>query len=139
MAPKVNFYKLSVFLYQTYKFYMADQQFRNIFSPLLLLREGQFIKPVEGDGGVNIPIKVYTDSKNLHKAANTSALVEDSKLRLDLAILKESILSNDIEEFIHVEGRKMLADCLTKKGASSKLLMRIMKTGRMEDISGKYK
>ena len=97
------------------------------------------LKEMQGDGGVNIPIKVYTDSKNLHKAANTSALVEDSKLRLDLAILKESILSKDIEEFIHVEGRKMLADCLTKKGASAKLLMRIMKTGKMEDISGKNK
>ena len=35
-----------------------------------------------------VPIKVYTDSKNLVKAASTSALVEDSKLRLDLSILK---------------------------------------------------
>ena len=68
-----------------------------------------------GDCVRNIPIKVYTDSKNLHKAANSSALVEDSKLRLDLAMLKESIGMKEIDELVHVDRKKMLADCLTKK------------------------
>ena len=36
-----------------------------------------------------IPVKVYTDSKNLHKATNMSVLVKDSELRLDLKILKK--------------------------------------------------
>ena len=42
------------------------------------------LKEMQGEEVVNIPIKVYTDSKNLHKVAHSSALVEDSKLRFDL-------------------------------------------------------
>ena len=64
------------------------------------------LKEMQGDWGVNILIKVYTDSKNLHKAANTSALVEDSKLRLDLAILKESILSNEFKRVYSCRGQE---------------------------------
>ena len=49
------------------------------------------LKEMQGGKGVQIMIRVYMDSKNLYKKAYLSALVEDSKLRLDLAILKEYI------------------------------------------------
>ena len=39
------------------------------------------LEEMQGKDVVDILIKVYTDSKNLHRAVNTSVLVEDSKLR----------------------------------------------------------
>ena len=81
-----------------------------------------------------VPIKVYTDSNNSVKAASTSALVEDSKLRLDLAILKESLETEEIEELNFVKSGQMLANCLTKKGASSKSLMAVLRNGEMRDF-----
>ena len=70
---------------------------------------------MQGDSALEIPIKVCTKSKNLYRAVSTSALVEDSRLRLDRAILKETIRKKEIEEFVNVEGKRMLAECLTKK------------------------
>ena len=46
-----------------------------------------------------------------------------------MAILKESIENKEIEELVHVSGKQMLADGLTKKGASTKKLLDVMKNG----------
>ena len=51
-------------------------------------------------------------------------MVEDSKLRLVLTILKESMENKKIDKLIHVDGMKMVADCLTKKGAPAKAFLR---------------
>ena len=91
---------------------------------------GEVLGPTEQ----KVPIKVFTDSKNLCKAASTSAMVEDSKLRLDLAILKESLETREIEELNFVKSGKMLANSLTKKGASSKSLMAVLRNGEMRDF-----
>ena len=40
---------------------------------------------------MEIPIRVYTDSKNLHRVVSTLVLVEDSRFRVDLVMSKETI------------------------------------------------
>ena len=101
--------------------------------------EAVYIQAVLGEvfGQVEkkVPIIVHTDSKNLYKAVRTTALVEDSKLRLDLAILKESLETGEIEELNLVTSGQMLANSLTKKGASTKSLMRVIRDGDMEGCS----
>ena len=60
--------------------------------------------------------EIFTDSKNLWKAVQTTALVDDPRLRTDLAALKESLENKEITKINRIPGSEMLADCLTKKG-----------------------
>ena len=78
---------------------------------------------------IKIPMYVYTDSKNLWKSLHSTALVEDPRLRIDVAIIKESLEKGEIDQVIKVDSKNMIADSLTKKGASAKKLMELLKTG----------
>ena len=70
-------------------------------------------------------IKAYTDSKSLRDALHTSNSVEDLSLRVNIGRLREMINLGEIS--VHwVEGKKQLADVLTKRGASSENLLRVL-------------
>ena len=75
-----------------------------------------------------IPIKLRTDSKNLHNAVISSTLAENPRMRVDISKLKESLKKEELKEFTHVCGKKMLANVLTKKGAPGFALMEILRT-----------
>ena len=92
-----------------------------------LLGEIMYIKAILseifGKDIINIPIKIYTDSKNLYKAVMSTTLIEDRRLRTELAILKEAIGKKEINELSWIPGHQMLANCLTKRGASAESLL----------------
>ena len=81
-----------------------------------------------GETATMIPIKLVTDSKNLHNAVISSTLTENPRMRVDISKLKESLKNEELKEFIHVCGKKMLANVLTKKGAPGFALMDILRT-----------
>ena len=89
------------------------------------------LKEMLGEVVKNIPLEVYTDSKNLVQATNSKSLVEDHRLRIEVAALKESVEIGEVSKVTAVPGKEMLADCLTKRGASAKLLLDVLKKGRM--------
>ena len=71
----------------------------------------------KGDPRVSrIPMRVYTDSKNLWRSVHSTALVEDPRLRIDLAIVKDALATGEISEVVKVDSKQMIADVLTKKG-----------------------
>ena len=72
----------------------------------------------------------WRSSKNLYKVANTSGIMADSKLSLDLVIIKKNMETRGINEFGQVKGIKMLADCWARKGASARVILKVMRTGR---------
>ena len=78
---------------------------------------------IQGVDKEDIPIKAYTDSRNLYEAVYLTKLVEDKKLRCDIAQIQENIQVENVD--------LMLADCLTKQGVNSDKLMRTMKTGKI--------
>ena len=81
-----------------------------------------------GEVGRSIPLELATDSKNLHNSVMNTTLVENPRLRTDIAMLKESIKSRELHKLIHVAGRTMIADVLTKKGAAGFRLMNLLRT-----------
>ena len=85
---------------------------------------------------IKIPLYVYTDSKNLWKCLHSTALVEDPRLRIDVAIIKESLEKGEIDQVIKIDSKNMIADSLTKKGASAKKLMELLKTGIFKPEEG---
>ena len=80
----------------------------------------------------DIKILCVSDSDNLVKAIGSSHQVEDRRLRLDIASIKQAVCEKDID-VLHVPGKKMVANCLTKRGASSELLLNIMQSGMVPD------
>ena len=75
---------------------------------------------------LELKVKVFclSDSDNLMKALASSHQVEDRQLRLDIAAIKQVVSEKKVSVF-HVPGAKMIANCLTKRGASSELLLNI--------------
>ena len=81
-----------------------------------------------GSTAEKIPLKLVTDSRNLHNSVMNSTLVENPRMRTDLAKVKNSLKDKELSEFTQVPGKEMLADVLTKKGAPGFELMKILRT-----------
>ena len=77
-----------------------------------------------------MPVHLNTDSKNVQKSVNSTAMVEDPRLRTEIAVLKESI-ENMLKR---VHSKTMIANCLTKRGASAERLLKLIRTGYLEDV-----
>ena len=75
-------------------------------------------------------IEAYTDSKSLIEALNSTKLVDDKRLRIDIGAIKESIRRNEVN-VRWCPGSEQLANCLTKKGAQSSNLLHVIRTGHL--------
>ena len=73
-------------------------------------------------------IELHTDSFSLKEHLDSKKIISDPRLRVDIARLREM---NDMKEvkFKWVPSGQQLADCLTKKGASTDLLRSVLATG----------
>ena len=87
------------------------------------------MKQIYGEEIEDIPVIMFTDSKNLFEAVYSTALVEDAWLIPDIAVIKDALENGTITCLRRVESEKMLANCLTKAGASSEELMTVLQTG----------
>ena len=70
-----------------------------------------------------IPIEGLTDSRQLYESAYSKKKIQDRRLRIDLAMIREAIKR---EEFIlnWVPAAHQLSDCLTKDGADSSSILK---------------
>ena len=81
----------------------------------------------------DIPIIAWTDSNNVHKSVHSTSSVEDYKLRLDIACIKENMLKENIV-VKWCRGEQMLANVLTKKGASADSLLTVISNGTLVNL-----
>ena len=87
-----------------------------------------------GEMACQIPVNLYTDSKNVQRAVYSTSMVEDPRLRLDIACLRESLEKGEVSTLKRVVSKEMLANCLTKQGASSKALMTVLRSGYLKIV-----
>ena len=73
-----------------------------------------------------INIVAKTDSKGLHSALLSTKAVNDKRLRVEIAFLKQLIERQELQQVMWICSNEQLADCLTKKTASSKLLLKTL-------------
>ena len=73
---------------------------------------------------VNVVCK--TDSKSLFDNLKTTKVNSDKRLRVDVSRLKEMIVEEEVK-VQWIEGKKQLADALTKRGASTELLVEALR------------
>ena len=76
----------------------------------------------EISGGDRCKIRCFVDNKSLVDALQSCKHVEDRRLRIDVAVLRDMLERGEIEEVSWVDTSLQLADCLTKRGASSRQL-----------------
>ena len=76
----------------------------------------------EISGGDKCKIRCFVDNKSLVDALQSCKHVEDRRLRTDVAVLRDMLERGEIEEVSWVDTSLQLADCLTKRGASSRQL-----------------
>ena len=77
-----------------------------------------------------IPVKAIVDNKSTVEAIHSTAPVEDKKLRRDVARIKQMMNLKEIRSVSWCPGKEQLADCMTKRTASSFNLMQVLKSGR---------
>ena len=80
-----------------------------------------------------IPIHGFIDSNQLLQSIQSTKQCEEKRLRLDVSEIQECVERGDIESITWVPTQKMLADCLTKKGANSEDLCRVIETGLFQN------
>ena len=87
----------------------------------------QLISEILGYKNPRLPIKCYTDSKQLYDATQSLRSIEDKRLRIDIAVIREMLHKKEINEMIRIASEEQLADCLTKLGASPLKLNNILR------------
>ena len=74
----------------------------------------------------NIKIRLITDNKSLMENASSITLLEDKRLRIEMAILCESLEKGVLERIVWISSKDNLANSLTKAGASTRFLIDVI-------------
>jgi hypothetical protein len=77
----------------------------------------------------DLPIICLTDCHSLKDALDSTKQVSEKRLRIEVSSIRELIRQNTIHSIKWIKSENQLADCLTKKGASSLNLLRALQTG----------
>ena len=80
----------------------------------------------------NVPISLICDSKQLVDNVHSSTPCESKRLQIDVGILRCDLDQHSIEEIRWVQTGIMAANCLTKKGSSSRYLLDIIRSKNMK-------
>ena len=87
----------------------------------------EMIKEVCGRS-TKVEINCFSDSKSLKDHLESSNIISDLRLKVDMARMQEMVELKEIQ-IIWVAGRKQLADALTKHSASAALLIEVLGKG----------
>ena len=74
----------------------------------------------------SVKISIIIDNKSLLDAVHTSTSVENKRLQIDINMLREMIENGEINEFRWISTAYQVANPLTKNGASTDYLLRII-------------
>ena len=92
-----------------------------------------YISTVLQEMGLMVPIIAFTDNASLHKSAHSLTSVEEHRLQVEIAMIREMLGRGEISSISWIANSKQLADCLTKRGASSFNLTRVLEMGSFYD------
>ena len=86
-----------------------------------------------------IKISILSDSKSLVDNVHSSTSVDNKRLQIDVAILREMIHKGEISQFRWISTKSQVANALTKQGTSMDYLLRILRCQlRYEHSSGVF-
>ena len=74
-----------------------------------------------------IPFIAYVDNKRIIEAVHSTKLVDDKRLRVDIAAISESLTRTEVSEIKWCPGNIHLAE----RGAAGNNLLNVLKDGRL--------
>ena len=80
-----------------------------------------------------IPVTSITDSDSLYETSSSTKLVLDRRLRVEISAIREMCEKGEIS-LVWVDHKNQLSDVLTKKGAPSQNLMKVLQSGRIHQV-----
>ena len=89
------------------------------------------LSELSGKTPENFDIEAIIDNKSCVTALNSTSNVDDKRLRIEIAEIKEMIANKVIKDVRWVKGSEQLADPLTKQGASGLSLLKVIQTGKL--------
>lgn len=78
----------------------------------------------------SVKIRAITDNESLYRNAYSTTMSDEHRLRVDIAIIKEMISREELNDIKWVPAKLQLADSLTKLGADPTKLTAVLETGR---------
>ncbi len=87
------------------------------------------------DISIHVPTVAYTDNISVIEALLSTKLVDDKRLRVDIAAIQEFLETSNKHEVRWCSGDNQLANCLTKQGASGYQLLEVLQTGQMPNYN----
>ena len=81
---------------------------------------------------IHLLIACFTDSWQLYHALCSIRPVLDKRLRVEIGILREMIEKKEIVSVNWITRDKQIANCLTKRGASPDLLLKVLSCGKIK-------
>ena len=78
-----------------------------------------------------VSITAYVDNKSVVEALLSTKLVDDKRLRLDISAIKQVIDRGEVQLVKWCAGESQLANCMTKKGASTYQLLSVLQSGEL--------
>ncbi|CAC5381686.1 unnamed protein product [Mytilus coruscus] len=93
----------------------------------------RIIEDILGLKHQTIPIEAYIDNKSVVEAVYSTKLVDDKRLRIDIAAIAESLASKEVNNIKWCPGDKQLANCMTKFELH---LMNFCKLFKQENVEG---
>lgn len=89
-----------------------------------------FSELTTGNVELNAPLLVcVTDNHSLFESLKSTKQVTEKRLRLEISSIKELIQSKRIKKVLWLDSKTQIADCLTKKGASALVLLKVLSEG----------
>ena len=76
-----------------------------------------------------VTIEVFIDNQSLLDALKSSKYVNEKRLRIDIAALKEYVINKDVNNIKWIKSSEQLADILTKSTANSLSLVKVLSNG----------
>ena len=84
------------------------------------------------DVKIQLPIACFTDSWQLYDGLRAISPVLDERLWVEIGILQEMIEKKEIVSINWITSDKQIANCLTKRGASPDLLLKVLSCGKIK-------
>ena len=88
--------------------------------------------PSEILGAQRIPTCCYIDNKSLFENIYSTKLVDEKRLRIDIASIKQMIDRGEVAHVKWINAEFQIADSLTKRGASNAKLLHVMESGHLK-------
>ena len=79
----------------------------------------------------NSEIIAYVDNLGLQNALYSTKLVDEKQTRIDVAAIQQMLSTNKVSQVLWCPTQKQLANVLTKRGASSGLILDVFTSGRL--------